>query len=80
MNNSESAASIMLQIGPLTIGNTVVTAWGVMLMFLLPCHCLSPYLTLTGLIRPIAVIESPHKWTFKSTLRLLVDSQHPVRI
>jgi len=37
MNNSESAASIMSQMGPLTIGNTFVTAWGVMLMFLLPC-------------------------------------------
>ena len=48
MNNSESAASIMLQIGPLTIGNTVVTTWGVMLMFLLPCSLPIPHLTLTG--------------------------------
>ena len=48
MNNSGSAASIMLQIGPLTIGNTVVTAWSVMLMFLLPCPLPIPHLTLTG--------------------------------
>jgi len=28
MNNSGPAASIALPIGPLTIGNTVVTTWG----------------------------------------------------
>jgi hypothetical protein len=27
MNNIETASSIMLQIGPLPIGNTVVTTW-----------------------------------------------------
>ena len=48
MNNCESAASIMLQIGKLTIGNTFVTTWGVMLMFLLPCSLPIPHLTLTG--------------------------------
>ena len=37
MNNRESVASIMLQIGPLTIGNTVVSTSGMMLMFMQPC-------------------------------------------
>ncbi|MFA6162647.1 MAG: hypothetical protein WC685_04365 [Methylobacter sp.] len=42
MNNSELAVSIILQIGSLTIGNTVVTTWGVMLMFLLTCSLSIP--------------------------------------
>ena len=37
MNNSEPSASIMDQIGPQTIGNAIVTTWGVMSMFILPC-------------------------------------------
>jgi hypothetical protein len=55
MNNSESAASIMLQIGQLIIGNTIVTTWGVMLMFLLPCSLPIPHLTLTSHTRPETV-------------------------
>lgn len=35
MGNGESAASVVFQIGPLEISNTVVTTWGVMLGFLL---------------------------------------------
>ncbi|MDD5269520.1 MAG: hypothetical protein PHO08_20840 [Methylococcales bacterium] len=52
MNNSEPAASIMLQIGKLTIGNTFVTTLGVMQMFLQPCSLPIPHLTLTGRTRP----------------------------
>ncbi len=35
MSNSESTASIVFQLGPLAISNTVTTTWGVMLVFLL---------------------------------------------
>jgi F-type H+-transporting ATPase subunit a len=35
MNNSESAANTVFQLGPLAISNTVVTTWGVMLGFVL---------------------------------------------
>jgi len=43
MNKRVPAASIMLQIGLLTIGNiVVVTTWSVMLMFLLPCSLSIP--------------------------------------
>jgi F-type H+-transporting ATPase subunit a len=35
MSDGESAASIVFQLGPLAIGNTVVTTWGVMLGFTL---------------------------------------------
>jgi len=47
MNNRESAAAVMFHIGPLTIGNTVVTP-GVMLIFLLSCSLPPTYQTLTG--------------------------------
>jgi F-type H+-transporting ATPase subunit a len=33
MNNNETAANILLQIGTLQISNTVLTTWGVMLLF-----------------------------------------------
>ena len=35
MDNGEAAASVVFQIGPLAISNTVVTTWGVMLGFVL---------------------------------------------
>lgn len=35
MNNSESVATTVFQLGPLAISNTVVTTWGVMLGFVL---------------------------------------------
>lgn len=35
MNNSESVANTVFQLGPLAISNTVVTTWGVMLGFVL---------------------------------------------
>ncbi|NOV32307.1 F0F1 ATP synthase subunit A [Methylomonas sp. ZR1] len=34
MNNAESAADTVFQLGPLAISNTVVTTWGVMLVFM----------------------------------------------
>lgn len=42
MDNGESAASVVFQIGPLAISNTVVTTWGVMLGFVLLALLLRP--------------------------------------
>jgi F-type H+-transporting ATPase subunit a len=35
MSDGESAANVVFQLGPLAISNTVVTTWGVMLLFVL---------------------------------------------
>jgi len=48
INNSESAASIILQIGPLTIGNTIVTTLGCGADVSATLLIAYPYLTLTG--------------------------------
>lgn len=36
MNSTESSAYIVLELGPLAISNTVLTTWGVMLVFIVP--------------------------------------------
>ncbi|MGZ4959379.1 MAG: F0F1 ATP synthase subunit A [Methylomonas sp.] len=51
MENGESAASVVFQIGPVAIGNTVVTTWGIMLGFLM-----------LGLLLRLKVL--PSRWNY----------------